>query len=72
MSIQANDAKKRRPVVGIMTGSLHTENSSKIGSAISEFFDKEDVDEITFIIKTGGCANLGISSSFFMSVLLIR
>ena len=44
MSIQANDAKKRRPVVGIMTGSLHTENSSKIGSAISEFFDKEDVD----------------------------
>ncbi|MEE3466826.1 MAG: GGDEF domain-containing protein [Eubacterium sp.] len=44
MSIPADDVKKRRPVVGIMTGSLHTENSSKISSAISEFFEKKDVD----------------------------
>ena len=44
MSIQANGAKKRRPVVGVMTGSLHTENSSRIRSAIREFFDKNDVD----------------------------
>ncbi len=44
MGIRATGGKKRRPVVGIMTGSLHTENSSKIGSAISEFFEKKDVD----------------------------
>ena len=44
MSSQTYDAIKRRPVVGVMTGSLHTENSSKIGAAISRSFKEENVD----------------------------
>ncbi len=44
MGSQTYDAIKRRPVVGVMTGSLHTENSSKIGAAISKSFEEENVD----------------------------
>ncbi|MBO4396819.1 MAG: GGDEF domain-containing protein [Eubacterium sp.] len=44
MANQKTDSMQHRPVVGIMTGSLHTENSSKIGTAISHFFNEADVD----------------------------
>ncbi len=38
------DVKKKRPVVAIMTGSFHTENSSKIGNVTGQFFLNEDID----------------------------
>ena len=39
-----DNTKKKRPVVAIMTGSFHTENSSKIGNVTGQFFLDKDID----------------------------
>ncbi|MBR0119784.1 MAG: hypothetical protein IJM01_06635, partial [Eubacterium sp.] len=38
------EEKRKRPVVAIMTGSFHTENSSKIGNVTGQFFLDKDID----------------------------